>query len=138
MRVLALILLALAVSCVSLIPATPHPLDEAAIACLDMAWAQERTVEVAGGVRPDLTCTALEFGTATTVSIWMDDDWRAIFHTHTMRGRLSNIDKASMLRDVLGRPAYMREPTGEVWVFECWFPEDEGIVKHRCQERRVR
>ncbi len=136
---LPLFLLAVLVaSCVSLIPATPHPLDEAAIACLDMAWAEERTVEVAGGVRPDFTCTELERGTSTTVSIWIDDDWRAIFHTHTMRGRLSPEDKGSMMRDFLGRPIYMREPTGEVWVFECWFPEDDGIVTQRCQERRVR
>jgi hypothetical protein len=132
MRILFISLLsALVLGCASLYKPLPPPdltglnIDEAAIACLDWAWMTKHKREVAGGVLMDydamkLVCSDLTLGTRSYVIYDIEEDWIVHFHTHTVRGRLSYSDKELVERlDPTGRPSYMREPSGTVWIYEC-------------------
>jgi hypothetical protein len=140
-RLLTTLLSVLAFGCASLHKPLPPPdldgmtIDEAAIACLDWAWMTKHKRETAGGVLMDydagkLVCSDLTFGTRSYVIYDIEEDWIVHFHTHTVRGRLSYSDKELVERlDPMGRPGYMREPSGAVWIYECGVDGcDERII----------
>ena len=111
-------------------------LDEAAVACLNWAWLQNHTREVAGGVmvnaNGELICTGLTLGTRDSIIYDIGPSWLVHFHTHTDRGRMSATDK-ELVRDLdpLRRPSYMRDSAGVAWVYEC-FTREHG---YECEER---
>jgi hypothetical protein len=135
------LLAALVLGCASLHKPLPPPdltgmsIDDAATACLDWAWMTKHKREVAGGVLMDydamkLVCSELTLGTRVSVVYDIEADWMVHFHTHTVRGRMSFSDKYLVRSlDPMGRPSYMREPTGTVWIYECDSAEcDERII----------
>ena len=112
-------------------------MDQAATACLNWAWLENHTREVAGGievVNGKLICTQLTLGTRNSVVYDIGPFWLVHFHTHTDRGRMSAIDQ-EVVRDLdpMGRPSYVRESGGVIWVYEC-FAEKHG---YECAERVI-
>jgi hypothetical protein len=97
------------------------------------------TREVAGGVLMDydalkLVCSDLTLGTRMSVVYDIEADWMVHFHTHIVRGRMSYADKELVEKlDPMGRPSYMRESSGVVWVYEC-IATEEGPA---CSERII-
>jgi hypothetical protein len=97
------------------------------------------TREVAGGVLMDydelkLVCSDLTLGTRASVIYDIEADWMVHFHTHIVRGRMSYSDKALVERlDPMGRPSYMRDYSGVVWIYEC----DATKEGPDCDERIV-
>ena len=111
-------------------------LDRATVACLNWAWMQNHRREVAGGVmwgaNGELICSKLTLGTRDSIVYDIGAGWLIHFHTHTSRGRMSATDR-ELVRDLdpLGRPSYMRDSSGVIWVYEC-FP---GEHDYYCEER---